>query len=141
MGFSEWLGWRERGRPSRRGETVTFEVTQEGDSVTIQADGIDIYFAVEGISLPSGTDPSFVVWGLLPWAMEEGFNLHINRPIDPQVAANAERLSQIWEMWVPSRYRSIGVSGQGEWSRAQRSRLPQVQLFSGGVDLTKGKAP
>ena len=68
--------------------------------------------------------------------MEEGFNLHINRPIDPQVAANAERLSQIWEMWVPSRYRSISVSGQGEWSRAQRSRLPQVQLFSGGVDST-----
>ena len=69
-------------------------------------------------------------------AMEEGFNLHINRPIDPLVVSNAERLSQIWEMWLPNRYRSIGVSGRGEWSRTQGARLPRAQLFSGGIDST-----
>jgi hypothetical protein len=69
-------------------------------------------------------------------AMEEGFNLHINRPIDPTVAVNAERLSEIWEMWLPSRYRSISVSGQGQWLRPPRKCLPQLQLFSGGVDST-----
>ena len=128
---------RERGSSCPRvGETVAFDVTQDGNSINIQAAGIDIYFAVEGITLPLGTDASFAVWALLPRAMEEGFNLHINRSIDPQVAANAELLSQIWETWVPGRYRSISVSGQGEWSRARRARSPQVQLFSGGIDST-----
>jgi hypothetical protein len=76
------------------------------------------------------------VWGLLPLAMEEGFNLHINRPIDPLVAANAERVSEIWETWVPSRYRSIKVSGEGGWSRGPSKRQNRVQLFSGGIDST-----
>jgi hypothetical protein len=115
--------------------TVALDVGQEGNRITIRADGIDdLFFAVEGIELPPRIDASFVVWALLPLAMEEGFNLHINHPIDPQVAANAEHVSRIWEMWTPSRYRSVKVSGQGAWSRAKAVRRPQVQLFSGGID-------
>ena len=136
MRVLEWLGRRRKDRPSRVGETVAFEITQNGNSVSVEADGIDVYFGVEGIGLPSESDASFAVWALLPMAMEEGFNLHINRPIDPQVAANAKHLSQIWEMWVPSRYRSISISGQGEWPRPPRVRIPQVELFSGGINST-----
>ena len=122
--------------PSRIGQSIEISVAQDGNRFSIRGDGIDIYFSVEGPSLPSGTDPSFAVWGLLPRAMEEGIDLCFDRPIDPQVAANAERVSQIWEMWVPSRYRSISVKGTGEWSRPKRSRLPRACLYSGGVDAT-----
>jgi hypothetical protein len=66
--------------------------------------------------------------------MEEGFNLCFDRPIDPVVAANAERASQIWEMWVPYRFRSIAVKGNGSWSRPKRTRLPRAFLYSGGID-------
>jgi hypothetical protein len=135
-----WLrdlfGRREHERPQRVGETVAFDVVQERNRILVEGDGFHIYFAVEGIELPSGTDASFAVWALLPAAMEEGFSLHFNQPIDPQVAANAERISHIWEMWVPSRYRSINVGGKGTWSRPQRTRLPRTQLYSGGIDST-----
>jgi hypothetical protein len=132
----EWSDWRTRKRPSRIGETLAFDVTQDGNNIKIQGDGLDIYYSVEGIMLPSEVDATFAVWALLPRAMEEGRDLHINRSIDAQVIANAELLSQIWEMWVPNRYRSISVRGQGEWSRSPRVRLPQIQLFSGGIDST-----
>jgi hypothetical protein len=128
---------RRAQRRHRRGKTIAFEVTQNESRVDIQGDGIDIYFAAEGdIAFPSKIDPSFSVWALLPKAMEDGFDIHIKQPIDPKVAANAELLSQVWEMWVPDLYRSVKVRGQGEWTRIPRNRLPLVQLFSGGVDST-----
>jgi hypothetical protein len=134
--LSKLLGLN-RGKPQREGETVAFDVNQKGGgSIHIQADVLHIDFVVEGIELPSAADASFAVWALLPIAMREGFNIQINRPIDPQVATNAERLSRIWEMWVPSLYRSIRVSGKGEWSQASRARLPCIHLYSGGVDST-----
>lgn len=118
------------------GETVAFDIAQDGNNVTIAGDDIAVKFAVEGIELPPAIDASFAVWGLLSLAMAEGFNLKINRPIDPRVAHNAECLSRIWEMWVPSRFRSISVSGAGKWSRARRTDLSDVHLYSGGVDST-----
>ncbi len=132
----EPLGSREMGNDGRMRKTVAFDVTQDGNRIDIHSDGLDAFFAVEGISLPPNADSSFAIWGLLPLAMGEGFDLRINQPIDPQVAANAEILSRIWEMWVPSRYRSVRVSGGGGWSRVQYPRLPLVQLFSGGIDST-----
>jgi hypothetical protein len=128
---------RRAQRQARRGKTIAFEVTQNENRVDIQGDGIDIYFGAEGdIALPPKIDATFSVWALLPTAMEDGFDIHINQPIDPQVAANAEILSQIWEMWVPNVYTSIKVQGQGQWTRGPRSRLPLVQLYSGGIDST-----
>lgn len=118
------------------GQTIAFDITQDGNDVTIRGDGIDLRFGVEGITLPPQADPSFAVWALLPRAMQEGFNFHINQPIDPKVAANAELVSQIWEMWVPNLYRSVRVSGEGDWSRSVVDRRPVVHLFSGGIDLT-----
>jgi len=130
------FGRRRRGKPRSPGETVAFDIIQAGNSISVEGDGIHIGFCVEGIELLPETDASFAVWGLLPIAMEEGFNIQINRPIDPQVAANAERLSRIWEMWVPSGYRCCSVSGMAGWYRAHRHRMPCIQLYSGGVDST-----
>jgi hypothetical protein len=135
FGLSKLRGLSRR-KPRCEGKTVAFDVTQQGGSIHIQADGFQIDFIVEGIELLPMTDANFAVWALLPTAMLEGFNIQINRPIDPQVATNAERLSQIWEMWVPSLFRSIKVRGEGEWSRASRARLPCIHLYSGGVDST-----
>jgi hypothetical protein len=112
--LSTWLGLKKQTPEKRRQrESIAFNVTQIGNRIEIEGDGSRIDFAVEGIEMPPGADASFAVWALLPRAMEEGFHLHINRPIDPKVAANAERLTRIWEMWVPDRYRSIKVSGEG----------------------------
>ena len=134
--FFAKLGPKKAPVTRRQGETVAFKVTQTGNVVIIEGDRIRIDFAVEGIQLPPQVDPSFAVWALLPRAMEEGFDIHIPHPIDPKVKANAERLARIWEMWVPSRYRSIKVSGEGEWSRIQNHRLPFIHFYSGGVDST-----
>ena len=124
-------------RRGRKGKTIAFEVVQNGNRVEIQGDGISIYFTADGtIAFPSRFDASFSVWALLPKAMEDGFDIYIKQPLDPKVAANAERLSQVWEMWLPDRYSSVKVRGQGEWARTPRNRLPLVQLFSGGVDST-----
>lgn len=121
---------------SRLNQTISFDVTQQQNSINIQGDGIEVFFAVEGVALPGKVDPSFAVWGLLQRAMEEGFNLHINQPIDPRVAENAEHLSQIWETWAPNHFRSVKVTSASGWSRARASRKPRVHLYSGGVDST-----
>ncbi|MGE3528539.1 MAG: hypothetical protein AB7G54_03825 [Methyloceanibacter sp.] len=122
--------------PTRAGENVAIDAVQDGSSFSVRGEGIDIRFAVEGLALPAEADASFAVWGLLPQAMQEGINLCFSCPIDPAVVANAERLSQIWEMWLPGLYRSIGITGKGEWSRPERKRLPHIYLYSGGVDST-----
>ena len=121
---------------TRQQEAVAFDVSQTGNSFKIEGSGIRIDYEVEGMEMPRGSDASFAVWALLPRAMEGGFDLQIHQPVDPVLATNAERLSRIWEMWVPRRYRSVKVSHKGEWSRNRPSRLPQVDLYSGGVDST-----
>ena len=138
----KWLGFAKKKRargpqlPLRVGETVAFDLTQDRNMVKITGEGVNLHFAVEGIALPSDLDATFAVWAVMALAMEQGFNVHINHPVDPLVAENAERLSQFWEMWAPGWYRSIHVSGEGTWSRPPRVRLPLVQLYSGGVDAT-----
>jgi hypothetical protein len=143
MRLGIWHGLKDKRRitPSmskkpRVGETIAFDVMQDGNSVRIEGEGIGLDFSVGGIELPPAADVSFAVWALLPFAIGEKFNIHITRPIDPQVATNAERLSRIWQMWVPALYRSITVTGSGTWSRKRQDRLPRVQLYSGGVDST-----
>jgi hypothetical protein len=120
----------------RGGEELVFDVSQADRSAQIRGNGVSLDFTVDGIELPQSVDASFAVWALLPRAMEGGFDIRINRPIDPVVAANAARLSRIWEMWVPSRYRSTRISGTGDWSRPRRDRLHRVDLYSGGLDST-----
>lgn len=136
MAILDWFARKIESPRSRVGETIAIDIAQAGNEIAACGDGIEVNFAVEGIDLPPKADANFAVWGLLPLAMEEGFNLHINRPIDPLVAANAEHLSEIWETWVPNRYRSIKVSGEGGWSRGPSKRQNRVQLFSGGIDST-----
>ena len=67
------------------------------------------FFRLEGIDLPSGAVAGFAPWALLPIPTDEGLN--INRPIDPWVRSNAERLSQIGGMSVTSPCRSVPVTG------------------------------
>ena len=74
------LDWftRKVGSPKPRiGETIAFDIAQDGNEIAARGDGIEVNFAVEGIDLPPKADANFAVWGLLPLAMEEGFNLHI----------------------------------------------------------------
>jgi hypothetical protein len=125
-----------RGETLREVEAVDFNVTQFANAFKVEGDGVCLDFAVEGIEVPPGADASFAVWALLPRAMEGGFNHQLCQPIDPLVATNAERLSRIWEMWVPKRYQSIRVSGGGHWSKIRTGRSPRVDLYSGGVDST-----
>ena len=142
MSLSNWLGLCKPTSAPRKsgllrvGHTVAFEVSQDGNRVKITGEDVDLYFVVEGIDLPPEVDATFAVWAVLALAMENGFNVEINHPIDPEVAANAEKLSQLWEMWTPSRYRSVRVSGKGVWQRPKRARHPCLQMYSGGVDAT-----
>src|SRR5689334_11447517 len=99
MSFAKWLGLARpkpslrTERPLRVGQTVTFDVTQCGNRVDVTADGVDIHFIVDGVDLPAEADASFAVWAVLALAMEQGFDVRINRPIDPLISANAEELS------------------------------------------------
>ncbi len=120
----------------RTGEAMAIDITQNRNSVTLEGEGIAVHYSVEGIDLPLQADASFAVWGLLAAAMEGGFDLHLNMPIDPVIATNAEHLARIWEMWVPSLYRSISIRAEREWRRPQQNRLPCIQLYSGGCDST-----
>lgn len=117
-------------------DTAKFDVEQSGNTLRIYSEDFHAQFVVSGIDLPADADGNFAVWHLLPFAMRRGFDLRINRPLDPFVIANAERFSRVWEMWAPELFQAVRVSGRGTWRRPPRKRKPAISLYSGGVDST-----
>ncbi len=79
--------------------------------------------------------------GALHWAMAIGDPLVVGGPVTRAALRNADALMEIWESWVPDRYRRIdirpdtvvdapaGALWEGDGERA-------IAAFSGGVDST-----
>lgn len=84
------------------------------------------------------TNNDFAVWYALPIAMRLGKNLHIAGVGSRQVAANALRMSEIWESWVPGHFSAVQVSfDHYELPRESSSAEPgSLFFYSGGVDST-----
>lgn len=119
----------------RGGGVVTYRIRQRGNALSIVGP-VEFSVLVEGIDLVPEISHTFAIFGLLPLAMSAGVDLHIDGPIDAVALDNAERLSDIWQMWSPRHFKSIRVTGSVRQDRQGARPHPVVALFSGGVDST-----
>ena len=70
---------------------------------------------------------------LLPSAASLDESLRITSPIDPNLLANASRVSAIWRSWYPDlSIPGIDAELDGVWQTDEKERT--ASLFSGGVD-------
>jgi len=115
---------------------MEFRVEQTGNLVKVRGGDLTISYEVSGVDLPQFSDVSFAVWNLMPTAMASGSSIHIRGTVDPRVIVNAEKLSQIWEMWMPGTYRQVKVSADEVRPTVKAARKQDIVFFSGGVDST-----
>lgn len=110
-------------------------VRQSGNSIAVEGSDFTLRFDVEGTDLPP-VDPGFAAWVLLPLMMRRGEDIAFEQPVDPVVLANANRLVEIWSIWLPGEYRPIAVTAPGGWVPHRGPRDEALHLYSGGVDST-----
>jgi hypothetical protein len=112
---------------ARSGNTVSLLIGEDVLSVQVHA------------SIPmNATNNDFAVWYALPIAMRLGKNLHIEGVGSRQATANALRMSEIWETWLPGHFSTVQVSfDHYEDPRENSAADPGTLVFySGGVDST-----
>lgn len=111
---------------------MRYSVVKNGNTVKIQGD-------LGGCSFELGSEftserSDFAAWAALPLAMRKGENLVIEGIGDSVVAANATKLSEIWELWMPEWFTRVQVSFSDP--RPMPEASGRLLLFSGGVDST-----
>ncbi|WP_200196150.1 hypothetical protein [Halorhodospira abdelmalekii] len=112
-------------------------VSQNGNQVELVSNkDHKIFYEVEGLKLPQLSDFSFAVWHFLPYALKTGADIHVTGPVDPATLQNAMDVSVIWEMWEPSRFRSVTVTADATAAPPPPKTNESFSFFSGGVDST-----
>jgi hypothetical protein len=115
-------------------------ISQAGSQVTLDGGGDDVITAitshVDRLVLPGRAD--FAAWLFLPIAMRKGCPLHIEGTGSSTTIRNAEKLSRIWQAWVPGHFDKVRVS----FSKVVEVETPEpgsgrdLCFYSGGLDST-----
>lgn len=113
-----------------------FHIKQDGNRIELDGANIPVFYEISGADLSPLTDHSFAVWHLLPGAMKQGSDIHIDGPVDPVVIANAREFSRIWELWEPHKFHEVSITASEEAVLPESKRRPQLVCFSGGIDST-----
>ena len=87
---------------------------------SVEAKSDEFVLTLSGIGsctfdFPLGTAPQlmshdFAAWAALPIAMRTGSDLHICGQISERVRVSVERVSNIWEKWVPYHFQRVRVT-------------------------------
>jgi hypothetical protein len=85
-------------------------------------------------NFPATPSDDFAAFLFLPIAMRLGRSLRIIGAGDAVTAQNAEQLSGIWELWLPTFFHKIDVSF--ETDRVTPAGSGSLVLYSGGADST-----
>lgn len=86
---------------------------------------------------PNHSRLDFAAWFFLPIAMRCNADITIQGAGSQSTAKNAQRISQIWETWMPSRFNSVQVSFTQNCDEAEKKLATNSLCFySGGVDST-----
>jgi len=119
---------------------IDVKISQSGSQVTLDGGGDDVITAitshVDRLVLPGRAD--FAAWLFLPIAMRRGCPLHIEGTGSSTTIRNAEKLSRIWQAWVPGHFDKVRVS----FSKVVEVETPEpgsgrdLCFYSGGLDST-----
>lgn len=120
---------------ARAGVMGTFKVKQTQNEIELTGGNRPILYSVRGIDLPELTDMSFAVWHVLPFAMRDGADIHIDGPVDQMVLDNAQLMTRTWEMWRPREFRSLRITALPAQVNTN-PRSGDLSMVSGGVDST-----
>jgi len=110
------------------GKAVTVDVTQSGNRLTIQADHIEVFFAVEGIDLPPNTDPLASCLFLLSDLFEQG----------TLAADSTHAEGMLWFPWGSNRVTNAYFVGSDFSVRtvgAEATRTEKImKIIAAGID-------
>jgi len=113
-----------------------YRVRREADQVIVEGDGDCFTFESSRLDLYDDRIAAFAAWILLPVVMRKRKDLHILGNGDLETVANAEALSRVWAMWMPSLFRKVKVSFESYEPVEREVSDTDLLLYSGGVDST-----
>lgn len=98
-------------------------------------DGIDIELDEQ---VRRGLDRhDFAAWLMLPLAMRQNADLHVEGRGSTDTVRNAGRLAEIWSRWLPGHFRPVKVSFSDLYDAgADEPGRGDLCLYSGGIDST-----
>lgn len=97
--------------------------------VSWQGEGFELFYRVEGESLPGGGDA--ILSGLLPLAMGADGVLEVEAAVSPQLLGSLDDIQAIYREWSPSARR---VTVKAEERPTVTDKTGSALFFSGGVD-------
>jgi hypothetical protein len=115
---------------------IVVHIFYEEQEVYISSGEDTFYFeSTEEINLHNES-ADFAVWLFLPVAMSSGKHLVINGSGTEDTKRNAERMTEIWSSWVPSKFSIIDVDFKTQRDKLKIPNRKQLMFFSGGIDST-----
>ena len=116
--------------PRYSGSRVTVEIRELSRSIWFKWRGPESFISA------APENDNYALLAALPVAMARGSNLHVCGSVDTKLLASAERYSQIWGQWVPTRYKPVYVSADRELDSDNVGAAGRDWLYplSGGVD-------
>lgn len=96
-----------------------------------------IYYEFYGSTLPKKNHTNdFALIAIMPYAMQYGYDLHINGAVHFDLLKNMEESQDAWLRWHPDLFTKIAISADEEVSSALVNGCKAVLAFSGGLDAT-----
>ena len=115
---------------------LSCSVTEDGQRISLEVQDQGVFFFEFPISdTPKLDNLDFAVWAVLPFAMREGKDVHINGAVSNRVIASAEQVSDIWEKWLPYHFTRVRITAD-EVTDTTDDVSGVLSFYSGGVDST-----
>lgn len=118
---------------------IVAKVSLAHDRVIVASDEDTIELRWIDCDRPDIVTHDFAARLFLPIAMAKGCDLVIDGTGSAIAKSNAERLSDIWALWLPDLYSNIRVDFAEEHAGSlspQQGSMKSLMFFSGGIDST-----
>ncbi|MDR9500084.1 MAG: hypothetical protein RI556_12980 [Hydrogenovibrio sp.] len=131
--FKAWVN----SKPHSKCDLVEISAEKIDNQVKIFFGEEEISISFENCSVPDPLLDDYALWVCLPIAMAKGCDVHVKGVGSTESIKNAERLSDIWSAWLPSKYSLINVnfSEINDNVAFGHQRRP-LMCYSGGADST-----
>jgi hypothetical protein len=125
----KWLA-----RRTVKNDPLILGVKRNGNRVDVVGGPRDLFYEIDGLTLPPIENWGFCVWHTLAWAMRRGASIHVAGPVDEGTISSAQQFTRIWELWNPRRFRFVKITSDGTAPTPKVDRRNDLVMFSGGLD-------
>lgn len=119
--------------------TCTSELVKGARENTIQARFVEkdfrLWWRLSGdATLKPPASDNHALTALLPLAMKECADLHVNGTVDQTLLENLEEVIDAWTLWRPDLFQRIRISADHYTRHPPRPDNDAALMYSGGVD-------